>query len=71
MADPTRGGVLVHMNAAHLGRGPMDHDHDRDSVYLSTGPQSGAAAALVVPDPLPRFAGRAPLPGMHQLVMLV
>jgi hypothetical protein len=61
------------MNAAHLGWETTDHDHDRDSVYLSTGPQSGAGdrAALVVPQPVPRFARAAALPGMHHVVMLV
>jgi hypothetical protein len=51
----------------------MDRDHDRDSVYLSTGPQSGAShrAALVVPEPLPRIARAEGLSGTHQFVMLV
>jgi len=66
-------GILVDVNAAHLAWGSRDHDHDRDSPYLPTRPQSGAGdgAAMVVPHPLPRFARRAALPGMHRFVMLV
>jgi hypothetical protein len=61
------------VNAAHLARGSTDHDHDRDSPYLSTRLQSGASdgAAMVVSHPLPRFARRAALPGMQHFVMLV
>jgi hypothetical protein len=54
------------VNAAHLV--VMDGSrHDRISLYLSAGPQSapGDRATLVLPQPLPRFAGAASLPGMH------
>jgi hypothetical protein len=54
----------------YFGHGTMDFSHDRNSLYLSTGTQSGAGrcAALVVPQPVPRDARQASLPGMPQFV---
>jgi len=42
--------------------------HDRDSLYVSTGPQAAAGhgAAVVVQKPLSRLARAAPLPGIHE-----
>jgi hypothetical protein len=42
----------------------------RISLYGSTGAPAvaGDGAALVVPEPLPRFARPAALPGMHEIV---
>ena len=46
--------------------------HDRNSFYLSTGAPSAAGdcATLVLPQPLPRIAGAASMPGLHQFVKL-
>jgi hypothetical protein len=54
----------------HLLTGDNGLCHDRNSLYLSTGTQSAAGdcAALVLPQPLPRVAGTASVPGMHQFV---
>jgi len=45
--------------------------HDRNSLYLSTGTQSGAGdcTPLVVPQAVPRLAGKTSLPGMYQFVI--
>jgi hypothetical protein len=55
----------------YLMRGDDGLRHDRNSLYLSTGAQScaGDSATLVVPEPFPRLAWQASLPGMHQFVM--
>jgi hypothetical protein len=44
--------------------------HDRNSLYLSTDPQSapGDCTALVVPQPVSRFARKTALPGMPRLL---
>jgi hypothetical protein len=46
--------------------------HDRNAFYLSTGTQSGAGdcTALVVPQFVPRHAGKTSLPGKHQFVII-
>jgi hypothetical protein len=51
----------------HLPHGDDGVRHDRNSLYLSTGTQSGSGdcATLVLPQPVPRFAGTASMPGMH------
>jgi hypothetical protein len=44
--------------------------HDRDALYLSAGAKSaaGGCAPLVVPQPVPRFARTAAMPGKHKFV---
>jgi hypothetical protein len=69
MADAI-GAAFSFWNAApsiHQGRWIK---HGRNSFYGSTDTQSAAGdcAALVVPQPLPRLARPAALPGMHQIV---
>jgi hypothetical protein len=45
-------------------------NNGRNSLYRSTGTPAvaGDGAALVVQEPLPRFARTAALPGMHEIV---
>jgi hypothetical protein len=55
----------------HLLMANEEPRHDRNSRFLSTGPQSNAGngAALVVPQPVSRFARSASVSGMHRFVI--
>jgi len=69
MADTTRAAFSSGNAAPSIGQGRWTC-HDRDALYLSTGAKSveGGCAPLVVPQPVPRFARTASLPGMHKFV---
>src|SRR3984957_2475595 len=58
------------VNAAPFVGGDDGLRHDRNSLYLSIGAQPGAGdrAALVLPQPVPRFARQASMPRIHQFV---
>jgi hypothetical protein len=72
MADATRA-AFSSANAAPFIRDGRRICHDRNSLYLSTGAQPGASyrTALVVPKPVPRFAGQAAMPGMPQFLKML
>jgi hypothetical protein len=69
MADAMRA-AFSSANAAPFIRLGRRICHDRNSLYLSTRAQSAArdCAPVVVPQPVPRFAGQAEMPGMPQFL---
>jgi hypothetical protein len=67
------GGILIGQMPPISPLGVTDHDHDRDSLYLSTDPQAAAGhrTPLVVPKPVPSFARTSRLLPIHRFVMPV
>jgi len=73
MADATRAAFYLRECRPICRSGDDGLCHDRNSLYLSTGAQSGSGdnPALVVPQPVSRHTRQAAMPGMHQFVMPV
>jgi hypothetical protein len=70
MADAIWAAFSFGNAAISVSPGDDEFSDGRNSLYRSTGTPAaaGPGAALVVQEPLPRYARTATLPGMHEIV---